>query len=144
MNASMVSKQQAQALNQSSNQHQLHFTAQNFIDDTINLNLSSNNLQEDLLKSSPPPVSSFSNMLFKYDVNSKKEKKTTTETQVHVLPPQLPPRKDEDSEEDEDVLVISQKPGIHKRSGSRNDGPQLYQVQRTHQATLEQQLGLYT
>ncbi len=63
-------------------------------------------------------------MLFKYDVNQKREKKNTS---VNVVPPELPPRNDDDNSE-EDEFVNGSKIMTHKRSNSRNNRTQMYQV----------------
>ena len=126
------------------------FTAHNFIDDSL-LSVAQthqiNNPLDEPTASGPAKPTSFSNMLFKYNVNQKREKTAKNHpnsvsgaplgnTEVKVLPPQLPPRDneesfEEESEEDGNGMVrVPKRAGRHARSGSRNDNHSGYQGQR--------------
>jgi hypothetical protein len=75
-------------------------------------------------------------MLFKYNVNHKREKKTSEATEVKVSPPELPPRDYEEEsdgiyeEEGDEIVRGPKRPARHARSGSRNNGRTGYQGNR--------------
>jgi hypothetical protein len=74
-------------------------------------------------------------MLFKYNVNHKRDKKTATDVKVSP-PPELPPRDNEEESdagsegEDEEMVRGPKRPARHARSGSRNNGHSGYQGNR--------------